>query len=123
MTASYRKPRLSPAALALVDQAAAAARDHGQPAFRIAPIPAGLFPCAWCDCPDSDAVLGRHTEDTCPKCWDRATTAVALLDTGCPALTVYTLCDRHRQPWWELTAATLGLPVDSPPPGLIPQES
>ncbi|MFF4792312.1 hypothetical protein ACFY2M_21630 [Streptomyces sp. NPDC001276] len=120
MTAAYRRPSLSPAALAQLDQAAAAAREHGQPAFRITPVPADAFPCAWCDCPDSDAILGRHDAQACQKCDQGATVAVALRSPTTPLGAVYTLCDRHRQPWWELHAAMLGLPANQPPPGLIP---
>ncbi|MQY13772.1 hypothetical protein SRB5_39250 [Streptomyces sp. RB5] len=119
MSNPNRKPRLSPAAVALVDQAAATSRDMGQPAFRIDPLPTGSRPCAWCDCPDDDAILGRHDKDTCPKCWAKATIAVVLVGGNWPALTLYTLCDRHRRPWWELHAAVLALPVNNPPPGLI----
>ncbi|MBU5944912.1 hypothetical protein [Streptomyces sp. PAM3C] len=118
MSASYRKPRLSPAALAYLDQTAAAARQHGRPSIRITGVPSGTS-CCWCDCPDDDAVFGRHTKAACPKCPTPATAAVALLAAAQGALAVYTLCDRHKRPWWHLQATALGFPIDQPPPGLI----
>lgn len=118
MTAPHRKPRLSPAALAYLDQTAAAARQHGRPAIRITDVPSGTA-CCWCDCPDDDAVLGRHDEETCPKCPTPANTAVTLLATTQGNAVTYTLCDRHTRPWWTLQAAALDFPHDQPPPGLI----
>ncbi|MGW5336573.1 hypothetical protein [Streptomyces bauhiniae] len=118
MTASYRKPRLSPAALAHLDQTAAAARQHGRPLIRIDNVPAGTA-CCWCDCPDDDAILGRHTDKACAGCPEPATAAVSLFAGAQPTLVLYTLCDRHRRPWWSLHAAAFGFPVLQPPPGLI----
>ncbi|NEB14209.1 hypothetical protein G3I32_36200 [Streptomyces coelicoflavus] len=119
MSASYRRARLSPAALARLDQTAAAARQFGRPAIRVTRVPSGTA-CCWCDCPDDAAVLGRHAAAACSKCPADASVAVTLRAAASPALVAYTLCARHTRPWWHLQAAAFGFPTDQPPPGLIP---
>lgn len=123
MSARYRKPRLSPAALAKLDQTHAQIRDAGGAGvllWRVEPVPVGTYECVWCDCSDDEAVLGRHDDDTCRKCPDGAATEVTFANPNTHLGALYTLCDRHRQPWWEFTAAMLGLPIDNPPTGLFP---